>query len=306
MNSSPFLLESIPSSTPPYQLRSEPDVFEVAGSLSPWMKIHAGSNALIFSNELLDFSGRKLHSTFSLHLQPRTDSIHDLRRLLNVVQSLFGLSGQGPFSISQRGESWFGYGLDSFLSAAEQQEGRYAELNWESYHHSEQLAYLDRPETGGLICVTSQQSTGASRGNLHSTFLEMYLHGVPVDSSRIRELCKIARNEDACLEFVKHYPVFECRLPERIEVRPLAKIVSNTDGKRFTSGLVVENPFRSSAVAVGDNKLEKLLALFRESEFLLCALRDWHGPMLMDSYHLTAIEACWIEQFCALYLLCDW
>jgi hypothetical protein len=208
MHGSPFLLESIPSSVPPFQLRCEPDVFEIGGSLAPWLRIRTGSNDLIFSNELLDFSGRQLHSTFSLELQPRAEGLHDLRRLLNVVQNLFGLSGQGPFSISQSGEGWFGYGLNSFLSAAEQQQKRYDELNWQRYH-SEQLAYLDRLETGGMICVKSQQSTGTGRGHLHSTFLEMYLPGMPVDSLHIRELCKIVRNEDACLEFVKDNPVFE-------------------------------------------------------------------------------------------------
>lgn len=303
-----LLLDSVPSSDSPFQIRTKPDVLEVEGLRLHWLRNHTGHNNVIFSNEMLDFSHRQLHSTFSLHLATRTENLDDLRRLLNVLQNLLGFSGQGPFSISQGGEGWFGYGIDSFLSTAQEQDQRYKELNWQSYHHSEQMAYLDKPESGGLICVTSQQSTGTGKGYLHSTFLEMLLPGIPVDGSQIRELCKIAGDENAYLESVRKDRVFEFNFHPPIEVRPVGKIISNSNGRAFASGLVIENPFlHSENYAVNDDELQRFLSLIRKNPFLICVLRDWHNTKdLMDTYHLFSVEACWIEGFCAFHLVCTW
>jgi hypothetical protein len=306
VHGSAFLLESVPSSAPLHQLRSEPDVFEIGGTTLPWLRSRTGHNDILFSNELLDFSRRRQGSTFSLELQPKIDSLNDLQRILNRIQGLFGLSGQGAFSIHQSGEGWFGFGLESFISAAGHQKIRYNELGWESYHHSEQLAYLDRIENGGLICVTSQQSTGTNY--LHSTFLEIYFPGMPVDTSNVRQLCKITRDEDAHLELVGDSPLHTCRGPLRIKVQPVGTIVSNSHGASFVSGLVIKNPFLNDALpSVDDDECGRVLGWIRESQFLLCALRDWHNTVrLMDTYRLTSVEACWIERFCAFYLVCDW
>ena len=301
-----FLLDEVLPDAPAYALRDEPDVFQVGGSPVPWLRNQTGLNEIIFSTELLDFSGTHDGSIFSLELRPDIDNLHDLRRTFNVIKNLFGLSGQGPFSIHQSGEGWHGFGLESFLSAAARQQDRYDELNWERYHHSEELGYLDRLEDGGLICITTRQSTGTN--DLHSTFLEIYFPGVPIDSSSIRRLCKITRQEGQYLELVRRDPVSSTNGRLGIKVQPVGTIVSIIQGRPTVSGLIAENPFQHDPPpSVDDDEFATMLTLLRECRYLVCSLRDWHNPgRLMDTYRLSSIEACWIEHFCAFHIVCNW
>jgi hypothetical protein len=235
------------------------------------------------------------------------DSVEDLQRALRVLEKQIGLSGQGCFSIRQGGEGWFGVGFESFLLAVWDQKSRYNELNWESYHHSEELAYLDRLENGGLMCLTSRQGTG--RGNhLHSSHVEIYFPGLPIDMSNIRRLCALTKNEEALLELVGEYPVERLGLQPGIEIEPVATIISNWNSDRSASGLVVRNPFLNRPIPTkGGAPIDHSIQLFSKSEFLFCALRNWRNSnVLMKRYEIRSIESCWIEHFCAFYIVCDW
>jgi len=121
------------------------------------MRTNTSHNDIVFSNELLDCMGRRGDSLFSLELQLDISEIADLRRVLDLLKKQIGLSGQGSFAIHQGHVGWFGFGFESFLSAVTDQKARYDELNWDSYHHSEELAYLDRSDNGGLMCLSSRQ-----------------------------------------------------------------------------------------------------------------------------------------------------
>lgn len=302
-----FLSEDVPLPAEDYRLRSEPDLFQIGEAPSRWLRNRTGHNDIVFSNEVLDLSGRHSNSVFSLQLDPDIDNLHELKRFLNLLQGWFRLSGQGSFSIHQSGTGWFGYGLESFLSAIAHQQSRYDELRWERYHHSEELAYLDRLEGGGLIGVTSRQSTGTNY--LHSTHLEIYFPGTPVDMSNVRRLCNATGNEEAHLELIAENPVYTCRKRLAINVRPVGTIVSNWRGDRAVSGLVVEKPFPNHLIQrrIDEDEFARFTHLIRESQFLLCGLRDWHNPgILMKTYRLTSFEACQIENFSAFHLLCDW
>lgn len=299
-----FLAETVPSHQESH-LRSEPDLIQVEENALTWLRSRTGHNDIVFSNELLDCTGRFSDSVFSLQLSPPLDSIHDLKRLFNRLQDWLGLTGQGSFSIHQGGEGWFGFGFESFFSAVASQASRYRELNWDSYHHSEELAYLDRTESGGLVCVTSRQSTKESY--LHSTHLEVYFPGLPVDLSNVRRLCEFTRNEEAHIEWVRGNPVHEFHMAGPIEVTPVATIVSNWHGDRSCSGLVVENPLRNGSTSVDGEDFSKISYLIRDSQFWFCALRDWHNPgVLMKRYRLSSIQVCSIERFSAFHVVCDW
>jgi hypothetical protein len=306
IHSSAFLFDEVPAPSNADQLRSEPDIFQISGAYTRLLRNRTLSNDIVFSNEFLDFTRRHAGSVFSLQLQPSIDNLHDLKRLLNLLQGWFGLSGQGPFSIRQSGTGWFGYGMELFLSAIEQRQERYDELKWESYHHSEELAYLDSLGDGGLIGITSRQSTGTNY--LHSTFLEIYFPGMPVDMSNVRRLCRATRNEEAHLELVGTNPLYTCSERLGIEVHPVGTIVSNCHGHQSVSGLVVKNPFLNKPIpSIEEEEFSRFVHLIHDSEFLLCSLRDWHNPgTLMKTYRLTSLEACWIEHFCVFHLLCDW
>src|SRR5579864_1163760 len=300
-----FLCETVPT-VGEYHLRTEPDLFRIGEQSFAWFRSRTGHNDIIFSNELLDCTGRFSNSVFSLQLHPHLDSLHDLKRLFNRLQNWFGLSAQGSFSIHQGGEGWFGFGFESFFSAVGGQGMRYKELNWNSYHHSEELAYLDRTENGALLCVTSRQSTIESY--LHSTHLEIYFPGIPVDLSNVRRLCDFTRNEEAEIELVDRNPVHEVHLNMPLEVKPVAPIVSNWHRDRACSGLVIKNPLLDESISLkGEDDFAKVSHLIRESEFWFCALRNWHNPgILMKRYRLISIQVCSIERFSAFHVLCDW
>jgi hypothetical protein len=289
-----------------FQIRSEPDVFQVGSDHRKWLRSRTEHNDIIFSNEYLECSGNFRNSVFSLELHPNVETVQDLKRAFNVLHNLIGISGQGSFSIHQGGEGWFGFGWESFVSAIASQEARYKELNWESYHHSEELAYLDRLENGGLLCLTSRQGTG--RTYLHSTHFEIYFPGIPIDISNVRRLCEAMKNGEAHLEPIGKNPVEACQSPLRIEVQPSTTIVSNWHGERAVSGLVVKNPLLGGTIPSDDkDEFRQFWRLIAKSEFLFCSLRHWHSVgVLMKTYRLTSIEACWIERFCAFHIVCDW
>jgi Restriction endonuclease len=291
-----------------FQIRLEPDVFQVGSEPLTWLRSRTGHNDIIFSNDLLSLNGNFRNSVFSLELHPSVETIRDLKRVYGLLQNWIPISGQGSFSIHQSGEGWFGFGFESFLSAIVHQEKRYKELNWETYHHSEELAYFDRLENGGVICLTSRQGTGSGQSYLHSTHLEIYFPGIPVDGSSVRRLSEAMKDTEARFELVGDNPVKSCRLSNAIEVQPVRAIVSNWHGERSVSGIVVKNPLVRTTVPE-DNRddFASFWGLIAKSEFLFCSLRHWHGSSaLMKNYRLTAIEACWIERFCTFHILCDW
>ncbi len=230
-----------------------------------------------------------------------------MERTLNLLQQQVGLSGQGSFAIHQGNVGWFGFGFQTFLSAVKEQKARYDELKWDSYHHSEELAYLDRLDNGGLLCISSRQGTG--QGNhLHSSRVEIFFPGIPVDISSVRHLCKLTKNQEAQLEVVGENPLKTLGFHPGIKVEPVATIVSDSGGDRWASGLVVRNPFLNSAVPSGEeDSVAELQRMIPTSEFLFCALRNWHSPdTMMHRYELRSAEGCWVEHYYALHVVCDW
>lgn len=248
-------------------------------------------------------------SLFSLRLQLGIREIPDLERTLKLLRKKLGLSGQGSFAIHQGSMGWYGFGFQTFLTAVKEQKARYDELKWKSYHHSEELAYADRLDGGGLICVSSRQGTG--QGNhLHSSDAEVYFPGIPVQMSSIRELCALTGNDEAFLEMVKRRPLQTVNFRPWIKVEPVAAILSDTDG-RWTSGVVIKNPFLKSPMPVDaqddEEPVDQLKRMIPTCEFLFCALRQWHkSDRLMDEYELCSVEGCWIAHYYAMHVVCDW
>jgi hypothetical protein len=306
-NATAFLSEDQIPEAPRSHLRAAPDIFQVGTQHSNWMRSGTNHNDFVFSNELLDCTGRRMDSLFSLELQLRISEIADLERSLNFLQKQLGLSGQGSFAIHQGNVGWFGFGFQTFLSAAKEQKTRYDELKWNSYHHSEELAYLDSLDDGGLMCVSTRQGTGEG-DHLHSTRVEIFSPGLPVDNSSIRHLCRVTKNPEAQWEIVRENPFKMLRFHPRVQVEPVATIVSDSDGRRWASGLVVRNPFLKSAVPSDEeDSVAELQRMIPSSEFLFCALRHWHNPNdRMDRYEICSAEGLWIARYYALHIVCDW
>jgi hypothetical protein len=293
---------------PPWaRSRSGPDVIQLGNQTRKWLLCSTGRNDLVFSNESLDFAGRYRGAVLSLFMRLDLRSVPDLRRLLRIAESQLGLANEGSFAIHQRDAGWFGFGAASFLTAVESRERRYRELGWDTYHHSEELGYLDRMQTGGIFSLSSRQSTGGTN-HLHATEIELLMPGIPVEMDRIRRFCRLMRNPEAILENVGDYPVKKNGFRPETVVEPVAVIVSASNSERWASGLVVKNPFlnRKAPLAEPDSTKEPFWLLSKQ-ELLFCALRNWHRPdVLMDRYELSLIEGGWIGNYPVFWILCDW
>jgi Restriction endonuclease len=292
---------------PKMHLRTASDFFKIGTQKHDWMRSDTQHIDFVFSNELLDCMGRRGDSLFSLELDLGIRKSDDLHRVLGLLKRYLGLSGQGSFAIHQGRVGWFGFGFQSFLSAVRNQSERYNELKWDHYHHSEELAYVDRLDFGGLMCLSSRQSVGQG-DYLHSTRVEIYFPGIPVEISAIQELCKRTENSEAQLETIKRNPFKMLRFQTGLKVEPVAVIVSNTGDGKYASGLVVRNPFLNQTVPSDeDYSVRDLQRIMSGSELLFCALRNWHQPEIqMDRYELRSAEGCWIEHYYAMHLVCDW
>jgi hypothetical protein len=289
------------------QLRSRSDLFRTHEGTIPWMLSNTGDNDVVFCNEGLDFAGGHDRSIFSLQLNVDVESASALERLMRQLGKYIGLKDEGFFAIHQRDVGWFGFGLDNFVAAVRSLESRYAELNWASYHHSEELAYIDRIDAGGLMCLASRQSTSGG-DHLHSSRVEILVPGIPVDLIGIRTLCRLTGNREANLENIRKNPVKRLRIPRDMQVEPVSTIVSSSGGQEYVSGLVVKNPFLGKPIPPGEARsLGDPFWLLSTNQYLVCALRNWHNTgILMDHYKLCFVEGCWIEHVPAFYILCDW
>jgi hypothetical protein len=242
------------------------------------------------------------------NLAPRARFEPAIRRgELTATQQLAPIHVAGSFAIHQRDAGWYGLGIEAFLSAVKNWGARYAELKWSSYHHSEELAYFDRLDEGGLMCLTSRQRLG-EHVYLHSSHVEVFFSGIPVDMSAIRRLCELVQNRGAKLENVGRNPVETLRFHRGIPVEAVGTIVCESDGTQWVSGLVVKNPFLGKKQLPRENSSPgEPLNFLSNNEYLLCSMKQWH--VLEDQrvkYEIRYAEACWIENIPVLHVACDW
>jgi len=289
------------------RLRSGPDTIQINGKGKNSLFSTTRDDDVIFATELLDCAGTHHNSVFSLNLTLNIYTVDDLRRFIQILKKHIALAGEDSFAIHQRNAGWYGIGTEAFLSAVKNWESRYAELKWASYHHSEELAYFDRLEDGGLMCLTSRQRVG-DEVYLHSSYIEVLFPGIPVDMSAIRRLCELVKNPDAKLENVDSNPVETLRFHPQVPVEAVGSIVSESDGAQFVSGLIVKNPFFGKQIPLREKPSRgEPLKFLSNNEYLLCSMKQWHvlGNQKVK-YEIRYAEACWIEHIPVLHIACDW
>lgn len=302
-----FFYERCGPSQDMLRLRSGPDTIRLGGQTKNWLLSATADNDIVFTNELLDFTGRHRKSVLSLDLNLNIRTVDDLQRFFRLVKTKIGLAGQGSFAIHQRAVGWYGFGFETFILAVKDQKPRYDELNWDSYHHSEELAYLERLDNGGLMCLSLRGSV-CEGVYLHSSRVEMYFSGLPVDMSGIHGLCDLTDNREAKLEIVGENPVKIHRFHPKVRIEPIGTIVSDSDGRQYASGLIVKNPFLGRPIPPGEaTSLGQPLEMLSNNDLLVCELQSWHNPdVRMDHYEIRYAEGCWIEHYPVLHVVCDW
>lgn len=289
-------------------LPAGPETLRIGSQSANWWRCETHDNDVLFSRELLDLGG-DFGAPVSLRLRADVRTSTDLLRLLRILKIEAGLKGEESFAIHQGPVGWYGSGKENFAAAIGQWNQRYAELNWSSYHHSEELAYCDRLEDGGLMGITLRQRVGEG-AYLYSCEIEILMSGLPVDPSKLRALCEQTGNNEARFEFEKHKAIYTHRFHPRVPVHPVGLVVDPAQGE-LASGLITKNPFyegdtRSSLDALSLSSSNPLRFL-TNNELLFCRLKSWHpATKMMDRYSLVQVDGCWIANIPVLYVACDW
>jgi hypothetical protein len=288
-------------------LRSGPDTFRVGREARPWLLCETGHEDAIFSTETIDFRGRAMGAVHSLYMRLNVRTIPDLRRLLQIADNQLGLTIESSFAIHQQSAGWFGFGTENFVTAVEDRQARYQELNWNRYHHSEELGFVSPIKTGGMFCLSSRQST-ASGNHIDTTEVEVLMPGIPVDMSNIKRFCRLMGSPDAIFETVQEYPVSTVAFHPGTKVEPIATIISTWKTEKWTSGFVARNPFRGKKPPfVERDKIDHVFWILRNHEFLFCTLRSWHpSDQLMDHYRLCFVEGGFLGHYPVFWIVCDW
>ena len=290
---------------------SGPPLFRIANETKAWLLCGTQDDDVIFSREPLGFSGHYGESVASLRLRLGIGRTEELMRFLRMLKKELGLASEDSFAIHQRDAGWYGFGAENFVTAIDNWRNRYLDdLNWEHYHHSEELAYFDRLMDGGLMCLTLRQRVGDDV-YLYSGFMEILIPGIPVDLSNIRRLCNQTDNPGAYLETISKNPVQSHTFRPGVEIKPTAPIVASEDGDDWACGMLVKNLFFGNPAllgeAVAEDRIELPLKLLSNNKMLFCTMRNWHkADVLMRRYELRHAEACWIENMPVLYVDCDW
>lgn len=221
-----------------------------------------------------------------LTLRPSLRDIRDLESYLQELDRIIGLSPSAAFAIHQRSYQWFGFGCADFMDAVTSWRDRYDKAALTNCHHSEELAYFDFSD-GRLIALTSRQRVSDEREFLHSSELEIWLPGVPVESKPYQELCRLSDEPNAHFMQSPFFAYQEVHFEgPRILLKPRATIVTQEEDAEWVSGLVVDNPFRRRRPKVG-RLHESFRRALPASDILLCHLADWHllGDVV-DHYYL--------------------
>jgi hypothetical protein len=219
-------------------------------------------------------------------------SVGDLERVFLAASKALDLSGNGTFTIYQENRNWHGIGMGNWLKCISDWERRYASQSWDSYHHSEELAYFEQFDVG-MFAISGRQRVGES-SFLHSFEVEFLLPGVPIDTDPYKTFIQIA-GADSPFFYQKRDPersVIHLKPSVRLEVRGL--IVSSEFERSFPSisGVVATNPFfRADMKSLLGERYVPEAEWAAESLILFCHLNDWitYGTEV-DEYKLMNLS----------------
>jgi len=245
---------------------------------------------------------------FSLRMRLRSSSVEDLRELFFTAENHLGLQGTGAFGIRQQASGWYGLGSDNFLKEIARYPQRYKRYK-DDIHHSEELAFFDELNGGGIFLLTARQSL-TIKGQIHSGELIIRLPGMPVNTEPYNQLMRSVAEYDALFTPEKPLHARHIRLSPkiRIEVSDVTTMIGSTELREgCVSGVVVKNPFFRNPTKTSEIlKGEELLA-FAEPEYLICRLDHWlDAGDEVDYYILTGLECVSLGEAVLLHPRCTW
>lgn len=295
----------------PAEIRLPPSELQLwcNGGATDYIASATDNTDVLFTQEHLDPIGSPDDPELALSLDLNVRHMSELRQVLGMLHNHLGLSAAGTFAIHQTKASWHGAGAKNFLASAGAWQSRYRAAALESFHHSEDLHYVDEFRYGRLV-LTARQRVGESVF-LHSAEAELRLPGIPVDREPLLELCRKTGNRDAFMTVCNTKSFEELRFrTDRTTIEPLGLILSSKFPQESTvSGIVARNPFfdKASALRRAGVKHGSQIAYLSSVEILCCSLKDWHDvDDVIDEYYLTGIQSKWLGHTLVMRPSCTW
>jgi Holliday junction resolvase len=236
----------------------------------------------------------------------------DERELLDLVGRLAGLgwaTSDARWSIQQATRNWHGLGCAAFADELPHWRRR---ANIPQAHHSEEICYLDRCD-GGFYTLTAKLAAHTSR---QATFvhLSFQLQGIPLDTAPLLELCRsVGAHDGLYFRTRAEESVTRRRLADqyRVTTQPINHLVMASHMPddpihEWVTGVVIANPFHGSTGDYLDGPPGRLDGL-RDSEQLICALRDHHpNDGRRRDYRLSVFEYAQTSDVTVCRPIADW
>jgi hypothetical protein len=247
---------------------------------------------------------------FSLRVQLHSSSVEDLREVFVAAENCLGLGGKGTFGIRQQDSGWFGLGSDHFLKQIARRSQRYRGYKGH-IHHSEELAYFDVLNNGGMFLLTGRQLMGKD-SRIHSGEVIVRLPGIPVNAEPYNRFVRSLTPDNLVFAPEETVDGHNAVLipPVKIELEDVVTDIGSKEIKHSggcVSGIVVKNPFFGNPKRIAKFTKNKELLAFSEPEHLICSLNDWlEVGDTVNHYTLTSLETVTIDGCILLRPRCTW
>jgi len=282
--------------------------------------LHLPASSIHFrleSEHLSDILFARTHLIFdeyfwavSLRIRLGASSVEELREVFIAAENHLGLRGTGTFGIRQQAAGWYGLGSDCFLKEIARLSERYERYEGHT-HHSEELAFFDELNSGGLFLLSARQSLTRKQW-IHSGEVIVRLSGVPVNGEPYKKFIRSITSDN--LVFSPEQPLTRHHTTLNSSTRVELKDVITSIGSKAldreagcVSGVVVGNPFFHNSAKIAALSKDKELLAYSEPEYLICTLDDWldEGDEV-DHYVLTALEMVVLGGAVLLHPRCTW
>lgn len=219
----------------------------------------------------------------------------ELLALLDELEDLGWVTGNGRWSIQQMEVNWHGVSADDLRTALLDWERRYEQAGEVKMHSSEDVVYSDA-NLFGAYTMSFNVEAYEERHVWHA-FMSVVLPGIPLDLQPYQELARTAG--DTSMAFLRGglydgqkswWPPAGADLPK---LEPLAWVVSHSrmpeDDEDYCCGIVVANPFLDAEVAATLAKGPP--DALREADLIVCSVGQWHPLDRRPSgYHLMNVN----------------
>jgi hypothetical protein len=284
----------------------------VDGPQSPVVECAGQFDSLVFVQDLRDIDWvPAVGHGVTLDLTP---GVYDEQEVLDLVERLADLGWATPearWSIQQSTRNWHGLGCAAFATELPNWGER---ASTPEAHHSEEICYVDHCD-GGFYTLTAKLSAESSRLT-EFAHLSFQLQGIPLDTGPLLQLCRSVgvheglyfrpRADESVTRHRRSKPFADNVQPIHYFVTP-SPMPDDRDPDWVTA-IVIANPIHDLQGRDSAEYVPYELDFLRDSERLICALRDHHPYQdgRQYTYRLTGFEYARTSDVTVCRPVVDW